>query len=218
MRKNAKAASVIAGVDGPTSVFLLTNDKSKPTLKQRIHRFRYGLRKKRAEKIINANEHHTMEEVLAFATNECGLVECGSEDSELREEYEDLRASFLIRFQPNLLGEYAMMPKLESHEPEALRAHMQKVQEQIQRAKDVPKELFDIDYHKLNGKCEKNDESFFVLIETKYGYIGGSAAGDGAIKKLKKAMIRLYKYYGVTQDDIDNRTERYRDLVSELCR
>jgi len=218
MRKSAKVASVIIGKDGPTPVFLLNNDKSKFGLKQRIQCFRYELRKKHVERIINSREPHTMEEVLDFAINECGLVECDSENSELREEHEGLRASFLISFQPDLLGDYAMMPKLKSHEPEELKQHMQKIQEQIQRAKDVPKELFDINLHKLIGQCEKKDESYFVLVETKYGYIGGSAVGNSSIKKLKKTMVMLYKYYGATREDIYYRTERYRNLVSELCR
>lgn len=31
-------------------------------------------------------------------------------------------------------------------------------------------------------------------------------------------MVKLHRYYGVTQADIDNRTQRYKDLVSVLCR
>lgn len=62
------------------------------------------------------------------------------------------------------------------------------------------------------------NERLDVVIETKYGYIGGGASGDKAVKDLDEMMKRLYKYYGVTQEDIENQTERYKDFIRALCR
>ena len=35
-------------------------------------------------------------------------------------------------------------------------------------------------------------------------------------QKVNKVYKRIYKYYGVTQADIENKTERYKDLLSTL--
>lgn len=207
----------IESKDGPSSVLILNNRK-KLTLKQWFHRFRYDLKRKRIEKTISSTEYHSMEEVLTYAVNECGLVEVDREDVEVKEEYDEVRASFLLQYHPELLDDDEKLPSLNSEEPKAVMEHMQKNQDRIRRAKDVPRELFDIDFHKFEQKYEDDNEELFVSIETNYGYIGGSACGDRAIKRLNDIMVRLYKYYGVTQEDIDNRTERYRHLVSELCR
>lgn len=203
--------------DGPTSVFIL-GDTKKLTMKQRFQQFRYNRKKKRIEKRITGENHHSMEEVLTFAVNECGLTELDRNCTEVREEYRQLRASFILQYQPELLGEYAKRPTLDSEEPGEVMAYLEKCKEQSQRAMAVPEELFTIDMHKYVREYPDINESLNVVIETKYGYIGGGAAGDRAVKDLNKIMIRLRTYYGVTQEDIDNRTERYRDLIAALCR
>lgn len=215
MKKGNKAYR-INGEDGPTSVFILKNTKSR-TLKQRLYKMKYSRRKKRIERMITGESHHSMEDVLAFAVNECGLTELDRDSSEVREEYNQLRASFLLQYKPELLGEYAKLPPLASEEPEAVIAHLEKCKEQCQYAMAVPKELFDIDMHKYIKKYSDINEKLDVVIETKYGYIGGGACGARAVKDLHEMMKRLHKYYGVTQEDIDNQTERYKNLIRTLC-
>lgn len=168
--------------------------------------------------MITAESHHSMEDVLAFAVNECGLAELDRDSVEVREEYEQLRASFILQYKPELLGEYAKLPSLESEEPEAVIEHLEKYKKQFQHAMAVPKELFDIDMHKYIKKYSDRNESLDVVIETKYGYIGGGASGDKAVKDLDEMMTRLHVYYGVTQEDIDNQTERYKNLIRTLCK
>lgn len=207
----------IHGEDGPTSVFILKNTKSR-TLKQRFYKIKYNCKKKRIEKIITGESHHSMEDVLAFAVNECGLAELDRDSVEATEEYEQLRASFLLQYKPELLGEYAKRPPLESEEPEAVMEYLEKCKEQLRQAMAVPKELFDIDMHKYIKEYSDINERLDVVIETKYGYIGGGANGDKAAKDLDEMMKRLRKYYGVTQEDIDYQTERYKNLIRTLCR
>lgn len=216
MKKGNKTYQ-INGEDGPTSVFILENTK-KRTLKQRFHKIKYNRKKKRIEKMITGESHHSMEDVLAFAVNECGLAELDRDSVAVMEEYKQLRASFILQYKPELLGEYAKLLPLESKEPEAVMEYLEKCKEQSQRAMAVPKELFDIDMHKYIKEYSDINERLDVVIETKYGYIGGGACGDKAVKDLDEMMIRLHKYYGVTQEDINNQTERYKNLIRTLCR
>ena len=168
--------------DGPTSIFII-NTKNR-TLKQRFHKIKYNCKKKRIEKIITGENHHSMEDVLTFAVNECGLAELDRDSVEVMEEYKQLRASFILQYKPELLGEYAKRPPLESEEPEAVMEYLEKCKEQLQRAMAVPKELFDIDMHKYIKEYSDINERLNVVIETKYGYIGGGASGDKAAKDL----------------------------------
>ena len=207
----------INGEDGPTSIFILKDTKNR-TLKQRFYKIKYNRKKKRIEKMITGESHHSMEGVLAFAVNECGLAELDRDSVEVMEEYKQLRASFLLQYKPELLGEYAKRPPLESEEPEAVMEYLEKCKEQLRQAMAVPKELFDIDMHKYIKEYSDINESLDVVIESKYGYIGGGATGDRAVKDFDEMMIRLHKYYGVTQEDIDNQTERYKNLIRTLCR
>ncbi len=206
----------INGEDGPTSVFILKNTK-KRTLKQQLHKIAYNRKKKHIEKTITGESHHSMEDVLVFAVNECGLTELDRDSDEVREEYKQLRASFMLQYKPELLGEYAKLPPLEREDPETVMEHLEKCKKQFQYAVAVPKELFDIDVHKYIKKYLDINENLDVVIETKYGYIGGGASGGRAIKEWNEIMIRLHKYYGVTQEDIDGQTERYKNLIRTLC-
>lgn len=43
-----------------------------------------------------------MEEVLAFAVKECGLAELDRDSAEGKEEYNQLRASFILQYKPEL--------------------------------------------------------------------------------------------------------------------
>ena len=216
MKKRNKTYQ-INGEDGSTSVFILKNTKNR-TLKQQFHKIKYNCKKRRIEKMITGESYRSMEDVLAFAVNECGLAELDRDSVEVMEEYKQLRASFILQYKPELLGEYAKRPPFESEEPEAVMEYLEKCKEQLRQAMAVPKELFDIDMHKYIKEYSDINERLDVVIETKYGYIGGGASGDNAVKDLDEMMKRLYKYYGVTQEDIDNQTERYKNLIRILCK
>lgn len=59
------------------------------------------------------------------------------------------------------------------------------------------------------------------LLEMEVDYIwnifGISYSGNkSVVKKFKKIARDLYIYYGVSEEDIKNRTERYSSLVTEL--
>jgi hypothetical protein len=53
-------------------------------------------------------------------------------------------------------------------------------------------------------------------LEANYEYIGGSASGS-KLKKFKEIEQNIYRYYGVAQEDIDNKTPRYESLVKTLA-
>ena len=62
-----------------------------------------------------------------------------------------------------------------------------------------------------------NLESSF-LIEKNYELISSSSSGSKSeMKKFEKLFRKVYMYYGVTQNDIDEHTKRYEELVRVLA-
>ncbi len=211
--KAASSVNIIEGADGPTSVFIVENSSSKQTLRQKIHKFLYDMRKKRIIGSLKANPH-SMEQVADYIITELGFSETDKSTPEYNSEYSQLRASFIMQYKPELLGDLADIPQPENYEEESIKLVLAQI-EQIQKAaENIPPDIFDIDLHIY----EKNDRNLQakIIVEMNYGYIGGSAIGS--LKRFGRIFRKVYKYYGVTQDDIGNNTKRYTELIKTLSR
>ena len=214
-KKGVEATSFIGGADGPTSIFLIGRDNKNITWKQRIQRARNKARRKRIMKSLKADAH-TMDEVSGYVMNELGYRETDKSDSQYQEEYGQMRSSFLIQYQPDLLGELSNAPKLESHDEESLKKFLEQLEKRQKAAEDIATDLFDIDLHIYTKKEKKLESS--IIIEKRYEYIGGSATGSKrAMKKFNALFRKIYLYYGVTQKDIDEHSKRYEDVVRTLA-
>jgi hypothetical protein len=214
MNEIAAKIGVIGGSDGSTSVFVLKNDKGHLTIKQKIYKFRYNIRKAWVEKRIKA-EPHSMDEVIEYTKIKWGFSETDRDTEEFQTEYRELRAAFLLQYSPKLLGDLAEIPKLESYTADAVMAFTEQMDKRKKVAEEISKELFDIELCILERR--ENDASSKIIIEKKYGYIGGSASGTKNVKMFDKILRDIYKYYGVSQEDIDKKTNRYEELIKALA-
>jgi hypothetical protein len=212
--KEKTEINIIGGADGPTSVFVVENDKRNITIKQKIYKFRYDIKKARVEKYIKA-EPHSMEDVESYLKSVYGFTEIDPDSDRYKDEYIQVRASFIMQYASELLGEYASCPKLEGEDAESVQRFLAQVELRQKAAENVPQEVFDIDLH-IFEKNEKNLDMIFTL-EKDYGYIGGFASGS-KLKKFEEIERNVYRYYGVTQEDIDNKTQRYEAFVKTLSR
>ena len=215
--KKVGSISIIEGHDGPTSFFIAGRKNLKQTLKQNIQKFFYDAREQRIVKSLKANPH-SMEQVADYIVTELGFSEVDRTETEYKTEYFQMRASFILQYKPELLGDLAEAPKLENHEEEAIKLFMEQIEQRQKAAEDIPPDIFDIDLH-IYEKCDGNNQSR-ITVEKNYGYIGGSASGskNGFMKEFDKTFRKVYLYYGVTQKDIDNSTKRYIELVKTLAR
>ena len=215
--KKVGSISIIEGHDGPTSFFIAGRKNLKQTLKQNIQKFFYDAREQRIVKSLKANPH-SMEQVADYIVTELGFSEVDRTETEYKTEYFQMRASFILQYKPELLGDLAEAPKLENHEEEAIKLFMEQIEQRQKAAEDIPPDIFDIDLH-IYEKSDGNNQSR-ITVEKNYGYIGGSASGskNGFMKEFDKTFRKVYLYYGVTQKDIDNSTKRYIELVKTLAR
>lgn len=215
--KTAMEPPMIGGEDGPTSVFVLSKPK-KLTLKQRIQKKRYSIRKKRIEKHIGT-ENHSITEVCEYIQNRYGFVEVSKDTHAYKEEYEQLRYSFLMRYAPELLGKDTKLPELASHSEEDIRAYLKEIENRQKQAQTIPTSDFDIKLHMFRKTMGDVNNNIHITVEENYGHISGGAGGNKrVIKKFNKLYRDIYKYYGVTEADILSRSERYEELIRTLAR
>lgn len=60
-----------------------------------------------------------------------------------------MRSSFIIQYKPELLGDLVSEPELKGTSEQDMMELMEQNAKRMERAQNVPKDLFDIDYHKL---------------------------------------------------------------------
>ena len=216
MSENTSTEKKIGKPDGPTAYFVIGGKNHKPTLKQRLQKWRFGKKKVRVAKKVKANPH-TLDEVCEYIKTTLGFEELSQESKVYQHEYKELRAGFLMQHAPELLGEHRERPQLRGQSEEEIREFMDAVKAQKQVALQVPIEDFDIEFRMLKKKLGDGEQH--ILIEKRYAYIGGGASGNTKmVKQFKKVFRAVHRYYGVTKEDIENKTRRYEDYLKQLAR
>ena len=71
----------------------------------------------------------------------------GDDFDSIRKEYAEMRASFIMQYASELLGEYATMPQLKSESIEDIKEHIKQIEVRKQKAMEIPITEFDIDFH-----------------------------------------------------------------------
>ena len=207
--------SRIATSDGPTAVFIAGKTNGSITLRQRIHRFINRTRRKYIEEHIKA-EPHTINQVCEYIVDKLGYIELSKEDSKYQEDYQEMRASYLIQYEPELLGSFAHIGDLTEQSEEAINYYLSQLKLQQEAAKKVPVEFFDIDLHIYTK--ENGDNESHIVVEKTRNYIGGGASGNSnTVRRHNREFKKIYKYYGVSDEDIQNKTERFEEVVRMLA-
>ena len=187
--KSINQVSIINGEDGPTSVFIF-GEAQKQSLKIRIRNAIYQSRRKRIEKRIAVNPH-TLAEVVQYAKDHYDLVEINPAATNWIERQKNLKASLIMQHKPELLGQRKDIPKPDFHNEESVKNFLNEIK--------IGEDLMEIE------------------VDYTWNIFGISYSGNkSVIKRFKKIARDLYCYYGVSEEDIKNRTKRYSSLVTEL--
>lgn len=214
MKRNASSVSVIGGADGPTSFFILKNRKL--TARQRITRIKSKIKKFYTKKTLKC-EPHSLDEVMDYIVDRYGFEKVSCDSCDYEEEKEQLRVSSIVRYAPKLLEEYAENSKLMSESREDVEAFFKYNEERIKRASEIPSAVFDIDFHKFKKIFEGTNDYMDVIIEKRFVNIGGGAVGSKkVINEYNKIYKDIYRYYGVTEEDIRTESDRYKELLGVL--
>ena len=214
--KNESETSIIGGSEGESSIFIADKPKNpkEQRLGMRIQSAIYKYKYKRAEQTIVANAH-TLAEVVQYAMLHYETVEVESTKKNFIEQRNNLKENLILQHKPEILGEMENIPVPDTSNEAAFREYINKIEARSKMIAKMPDDVIPMDYHLYEIRTRD------VLLEMEIDYIwdvfGVSFIGtDKTIKQLRKISKDLYHYYGVNEEDIRNKTERYTALVVAL--
>lgn len=190
MGENVKNVSIIGGADGPTSFFIAGKNKNPGVLGRIKRTLRRKKRAKIEKKIVAAP--HTPAEVVLYIKQKYHAVEVPSDERRYQEQQRCMKEALIMQYRPELLGE-------------------------SKKAEEIGNDVFPIDYH-LYEIPYPDGGRITVEIENVRNKFGPSYSGNKkTVSQLRRISKDISSFYGVTEDDIKNRSERFHALVSTLC-
>ena len=121
----------------------------------------------------------------------------------------------MMQHEPELLGEMKDIPLPDYFIEASVKEYLGKIKTRSEMIAEMPDGVIPMDFHLY--KIEINDNFLTMEIDYTWNIFGMSYSGNKAVmKKFKKIARDLYSYYGVTEEDIINKTERYSSLVTSL--
>ena len=220
----AAAGDSIFGADGPTSIYIKGETERKVSPRELEERALFKKKKEEIEKSITADPH-TIDQVIQLIIEKYHGKELPGNTHTYRIQKEYLKESLITKYCPQLLEE-ANIPSLENirfskgMDPEEQKAVLEQmhIQQEIRHKKinEIPDEKFPMDYHMF--EIFYGEGRVQVDIEKHWGLLGCSFSGkEEKMPKLKEISKDIMLYYGVTEEDIKTKSERFSSLVLELC-
>lgn len=211
--KSKNGVSIIGGADGPTSIFIAGRTQKKP-LKVRIRNIIYRFRRKIVEKKVVAGEH-TLDELVQYAKNSYHLMEINSSEKKYIEQQKNLKESLILQHKPEVLGEMKDIPEPDISNEKSIREYFCKIEARSEMIAKMPDNVIPMNFHLYEIRI--GDDSLEMNIDYIWNIFGISYSGNKKVmKQFKKISKDLYIYYGVSEDDIKKKTERYLSLVTAL--
>ena len=143
------------------------------------------------------------------------LTETAPADREYIEQIKCLKESLILQYKPELLGEMKDIPVPDFSNEASVKEYLGKIKTRSEMIAEMPDSIIPMDFHLY--KIRIDDDFLEMEIDYTWNIFGLSYSGNKAVmKKFKKISGDLYSYYGVTEEDIKNKTKRYSLLVTNL--
>ncbi|EGC75024.1 hypothetical protein HMPREF0490_01312 [Lachnospiraceae bacterium 6_1_37FAA] len=211
--KSKSGVSIIGGAGGPTSIFIAGRTQKEP-LKVRMRKIIYRLRRKMVEKKVVVGEH-TLDELVQYAKNSYNLIEINSSERKYIEQQKNLKESLILQHKPEILGEMKDIPKPDISNENSIKEYLCKIEARSEMIDEIPDNVIPMNFHLYeirigNDFLEMDIDYIWNIFEISY------SGTKKVMKQFKKISKDLYIFYGVSEDDIKNKTERYLALVTAL--
>lgn len=206
---------IIGGADGPTSVFIVEKNGKIKGLRLRIKNFFYRRKQDKAKAMIIANPH-TIQEVVQYIQEKYGAVEMSSDSYEYQWKYESMRSMLILQHKPELLGDLQEIKQPDEFNENSAKEFLNQVQEREKRIAMIPEDVFSIDLHIYEINISQIGTIECVLEMNWNEFSCSYRSPKKKNKQLEKISQDIYQYYGVSVEDIKNKTDRYQRLVMAL--
>jgi len=211
--KSKSGVSIIGGADGPTSIFIAGRAQKRP-LKVRIRSILYRFKRKIAEKKVVAGEH-TLDELVQYAKNSYNLIETNLSERKYIEQQNNLKESLILQHKPEILGEMKDIPKPNIYNEKSIREYLCKIEARREMIAEMPDNVIPMNFHLYEIRI--GDDFLEMNIDYIWNIFAISYPGNKKVmKQFQKISKDLYIFYGVSEDDIKKKTERYLSLVTAL--
>ena len=212
--QKTEAISIIGGADGPTSVFIAGKSSKNIPLKERVRQSTYKRRRKQIEKRIYANPH-TLKETAVYAHKRYHAIELPKTQRKYTEQYTSAKEGLILTYKPELLGDLGKITKPDVLNEESAKELYRQFQIRSEIADHIPDCEMPMDFHIYEIRIENG--CMELQIDFMWNLFGLSYSGNKkTMKELKKIARDLYLYYGVSEEDIKNKTKRYSSLLTAL--
>ena len=136
-------------------------------------------------------------------------------NGEYIEQIKCLKESLILQYKPELLGEMKDIPVPDFSNEASVKEYFGKIKTRSEMIAEMPDSIIPMDFHLY--KIRIDDDFLEMEIDYTWNIFGTSYSGNKAVMKRFKRIARdLYSYYGVTEEDIRNKTKRYSSLVTNL--
>ena len=204
---------IIGGADGPTSVFV-AGRKKRVSIKGCIRNKIYEWKRNCATKKITAGER-SLDEVIIYAAKKYQAAEIDATTRRYVSQKNCLKESLISRYKPELLGNLAELTRADEYTPETLKTLEEQFLARRKMAQEIPDEQMPMDFH-IYEICIDNG-SLEMEIDYRWNIFGISYSGSKkSMKRMKEIAKDLYLYYGVSEEDIRQKSERYHSLLATL--
>lgn len=213
IEKSSSAVGIIGGADGPTSVFIAGRKRGIP-LKHRIKNRIYKWKGKRAAKKITAGDR-TLKEVVAYAVEKYHAAEADITQRKYAAQKTCLKESMISRYKPELLGELAEPERPNEFTPDTVKVLQEQFLARRKMIEAISDEQMPMDFHIY--EIILGDGKLTMEIDYHWNVFGISYSGSKkTMKRMKEIAQDLYLYYGVSEEDIQQKSERYHSLLATL--
>lgn len=211
--KRRKNVVILSGADGPTSIFLAGKSRKLPL----IEWFKDWQNQRKQEKIkkIITVDPHSMEEVVRYAKAKYHAVELTSDARNFMEERRSHKEGLVLLKRPDLLERLQKVQKPKEYNDETIARMEQQIEIRSQQIAALPEDELPMDFHLY--EIRKGNEEIEMAVDFYWNILTISHQGDQKTWKQGDKIIKdLYRYYGVTRKDIEEKSDRYKELVAVL--
>lgn len=144
-------------------------------------------------------------------------MELQEENDDYNRRRKECKAALVRRYAPDLIGRSWELTTPDVKDEDSIQNYLERVEELQNLAMSVPDEQFQMDYHLYHISIPECGE-YSLEIERNYAVMMSTySAMHGKRKCMEQINKDIFTFYGVSEQDIMEKSERYSLLVTTFA-